>query len=1042
MSTSAAVLPANPSSARRVARPSRWRGTGQVFGSFAAVFAAYCIYWLLAVPLIEPDIEASVAGGPSEDVFREAREAVSARKQALTRYFPAGSWELDNPAVWETDQTMLLFKTPQPVPGSNRVILKYCTLLYFPRTRGEIDVAKARPVVMRAADGAEMEFDEPIDPKTVDLGKRKLKKGWLHGQITIVREPSQPGAADDLLITTRDVELIGNRATSPHPVQFRMGRSHGGGRDLEILLAAADGQSGTFGSGKVQSLSLKRDVVMHLVMDDEMSGRSRTPGAAPQPPEAPTKINCQGPFQYDFVRSTASFNDRVDVVRLGDGPGDQLNCQILTVFFEQRGGPQADGVPPKPAVPTDPNAPRSNLPIVKLEARGDPVTLRSQSRGLYIHCRGLDYAPAPGGAIGRMSALGPGVMQGSTPGNPLGKFQIQWVREMRFEPAENGQYVASLVGGAKVRMAGLGEITAEDRLDAEGRLVEQGKIFAWATPLKKPTLDPRAAAVRAPRPAIRQVAMQVDPNANVAPPIQPAGGAGKSPGEGDSWQVERVLAQGHVVIDVPQLDGVTGKLEAWVERPKVEAGSLAAPVAGAPEAAPDEPARGPRRPPATAGQRYAVRAGSIQVKLLPRGKEYDVAGVTLEDQAHLQELSAKPGVKPLVVSGSRLHVADANGDQTHVTVNGTPALVEAGGMTLNGETIELEKHTNHLWVEGPGKLSMPVDRDPTGRALEQPQNVNVGWAGRMNFQSNTVVFERDVKVTTQLQLLSTAKLEAVLDRPIDFSNADTVPRPAAGGGRAAQGPQLAFVRCYGEAVLDSRELDANGAQVGIDRMTVLDLAINQQTGDISGLGPGWVRHVGRENNERSRARVGPPGQARPQAPARPGLGLTHLFVQFEKSLSGNINRREVTFGEPTKTLYAPVADWTTQLDPENPASLGPEGVVLDAKQLTVRQMPGRSSTERGFFELVAQGNVLAEGSQFEALGQQVTYSEDKDQLILEGDTRSPAEIRYTPLAGGRRNETKAAKVIYSVGAQHVLFSGAQSISFDGIPTRPPAEAKK
>ena len=541
-----------------------------------------------------------------------------------------------------------------------------------------------------------------------------------------------------------------------------------------------------------------------------------------------------------------------------------------------------------------------------------------------------------------MAALGPGVMQGSTPGNPLGKFQIQWVREMRFEPAENGQYVASLVGGAKVRMAGLGEITADDRLDTEGRLVEQGKIFAWATPLKKPVLDPRAAAARTARPAIRQVAMQVDPNANVAPPIQPASGTGNAPGDGDSWQVERVSAQGHVVIDVPQLDGVTGKLEAWVERPKVEPGSLAPPVEGGPEVAPEEPARGPRRPPATAGQRYAVRAGSIQVKLLPRGKEFDVAGVTLEDQAHLQELSAKSGVKPLVVSGGRLHVADANGDQTRVTVTGKPALVEAGGMTLNGETIELEKHTNHLWVEGPGKLSMPVDRDPTGLALEQPQNVNVGWQGRMNFQSNTVVFERDVRVTTQLQLLSTAKLEAVLDRPIDFSNADTVPRPAAGGGRAAQGPQLAFVRCYGEAVLDSRELDANGAQVGIDRMSVLDLAINQQTGDISGLGPGWVRHVGRENNERSRARIGPPGQPRPQAPVRPGLGLTHLFVQFEKSLSGNINRREVTFGEPTKTVYAPVADWTTHLDPENPASLGPEGVVLDAKQLTVRQMPGRT----------------------------------------------------------------------------------------------------
>jgi hypothetical protein len=153
-------------------------------------------------------------------------------------------------------------------------------------------------------------------------------------------------------------------------------------------------------------------------------------------------------------------------------------------------------------------------------------------------------------------------------------------------------------------------------------------------------------------------------------------------------------------------------------------------------------------------------------------------------------------------------------------------------------------------------------------------------------------------------------------------------------------------------------------------------------------------------------------------------------VRFGRSITGNLHQRTLTFGEPTKTVYAPVADWNAQLNADDPASLGPEGMVLDARQLTVLEMPGRDKSQRGWFELVAQGNVLAEGAQFVGVGHRATYSEDKDQLVLEGDGRSPAEISYSALPGGRRREAKVNKITYFLSLQHVILSGAQSLEFD------------
>ena len=504
---------------------------GQVISSFAAVVVAYWMYWLIVVPLIEPSVEQQPVARTSEEDIQKAKEAGHTRALAVSKYFSEGRWELKDPAIWQSDQTQLLFKSLQPQPDG-KVQLNPCTVLFFPKNRDET----TQPIIMQADEGAIMEFDQPIVLKSVDLGKRQLVGGHLKGPIKIRRKESRPGARDDLAIDTRDITLINDRLWTPHPVQFRFGRNHGTGREMEILLAADQGSASGPGlrGGTMRTLELKHDVKMQL----ELGSGSITGGAArPKPTQAepPIQITCQKSFHFDIEKHVAAFHDQVDVLRLNaDGPADQLNCDLLTVFFEPHG---AQPTAPQATPPAGAEDQLSGLQVRVIEARGDPVTMRSPAQGAYVRCRGIDYYPASPRATGRMVALGPGVMTGNMPKDPANKYQIRWTRECRFEP-DGAQQVASLHGGAKVRFDQMGEIAADE-------------IFAWLTP-KPPSSDNRG-------PTVKTVSTRPAPE-TTAPAAANNG-----------WQIERMLALGNVIIDAPQLNGATARLEAWVERPVVSA---------------------------------------------------------------------------------------------------------------------------------------------------------------------------------------------------------------------------------------------------------------------------------------------------------------------------------------------------------------------------------------------------------------------------------------------------------------------------------------
>ena len=88
--------------------------------------------------------------------------------------------------------------------------------------------------------------------------------------------------------------------------------------------------------------------------------------------------------------------------------------------------------------------------------------------------------------------------------------------------------------------------------------------------------------------------------------------------------------------------------------------------------------------------------------------------------------------------------------------------------------------------------------------------------------------------------------------------------------------------------------------------------------------------------------------------------------------------------------------------------------------------------------------MVAEGAQFTARGDQLTYSEQKDELVLRGDGFSPAEFFQDDPATGSRREQKANELHYWFTLQRLGVTGIQSFDMTAPKSAPPpgAQSKK
>lgn len=713
-----------------------------------------------------------------------------------------------------------------------------------------------------------------------------------------------------------------------------------------------------------------------------------------------------------------------------------------------------------------------------------------------IHAPSVCYTPGPPGHNGmfQLLATGPGRLRGEMAGRPGQELEAQWQTKLQVSPKEQNQ-VVSLIGGAELKFQAMGQLDAQElylwlreappiagieaRRASKAVEVPTGSRggLQLADGLGGPSLRAPAAGSSSFEPdrllargdvagnstqfSIKK-ADELDVWFTTAPPargLQAAGdrtGMAPALGSPPTGAVDGTYAgNGGAVPPGSQQPGGPGSLPP---------GAYGPPMASAPASPPGV------QNPAVAGQRQAHL--DISGRLVK-------ARVVLHDrqQGELTEAEVVDGVQvvetqtreindlPLLVTGDWLHATEANSPQAKVTVRGKSAHMKGRGMSLTGPEINIDRGANLLTMSCSGEMERSVDRDLENRPLSRPSTVRITWERSMVFDGRKAHFVSGVKVRGETQLLETGWMDVYLQHPISFSEAPPGGAPGyplagrTGGQPAEQSAEMERIVC-GEGVHIVNQGFDKEQQTGYDRIWFKDLDMNNITGDFQANGPGRVISVRRGGNQDfslpggplagaamggapaqspggtpARAAAFAPGQPRPASGEPDPNQLSCLDLRFVSSLTGNKNRKEMTFHGNVRAAHAPASSWEQSLEDSDPKRLGKDAVVLHhCESLEVADMSPAGG--RGNMEFQARDNVRAEGATFSAHCARLSYSQAKDQLIFEGDGRSDAELYKQEQEGGAVQPFKAQKIIYFKKTQQVNVDDFRSLEMNQPPQKP------
>jgi hypothetical protein len=1007
---------------------------GRTLRVFLIALSAAGFYRLAIVPWVEPRVaDTATALELSPEQAAAIRARADKRLAALGDVFPEGSWERDDPIVLESRQMRLLFKQYHSLPDG-RVNLVPCTLVMLSdRNRSADDGGAGRTVVLRAPQGAVLEFDEPLDLRQGRLAK--LVGGSLRGQVTIRGTPTGPDADDEIEIVTRDVELAELEIRTTEMVQFRYGRSTGSGRALvaALLPKAGGGGPGMSGPniGGVDSIRLDRDVRMRLegfsgglLSGPDAPRQTVTGTAGPDAEQPPVLVSCRGALCMNVSANVITCEDKVEVVRTAAGGAtDQLSCDLLAIMLARGEAEPGRG------------AAGGGLKPVEIQARGTPVIARSTAaeleakgarlgyeiatrrilldgeepvslvvQGSEMQARSIDYCPGPPGDPGSLMAVGPGVLATRSPGSP--PVQARWQKWLRMRPDGAG-HVASLAGEADVTIEGQGRLSAAE-------------MHLWLDVDRSMPAEPR-----------------------------PAGAAGTTLA---GVKPTRMLARGLVEIDTEPLTARTERMELWFKhvaaaaptpalvpaQPTATAAVAAAPPQAVAPAKPADPA------PPTRGKMIAT-GGLVRGLISMAPGNNQIEEISLENQVLLVEeprglAAAAPAEPGLSIAGDQLQLSRPTRFDARAVVSGRPAKVQGRGLDLEGPLVEFDRGRNRLLVDGAGTLGLPMTSaasgfeslgmiggaaPPAAPAAGTPAGrLVVAWQGRMDFDGQTARFVDRVTTTSGATALQAGSLDVVFTQPMDFS--------AEGMQRGAPRADVARIACGSGVKIESQSAAADGSR-SLEKLFVRDLVLDRATGDVSGTGPGRLTSTRfGQGPALAMPAVAAPGQPAPAAPPPRPDELTYLGVDFQKGLRGNMNRRQMEFHQRVEAIWGPVAGWGDVLDPHAPGGLAPRAVAITSDVLGVAQAPPPPGQRRTSIELMAGGNVLVEGESFTARSARLSWSEAKDLLVFEGDGRSDAQLFRQVKVGAPMSSASAGKILYWRALNRVDVDDARFLDLDQL----------
>lgn len=957
----------------------------------------YTVYALAVVPLVEPSVKLS--SSPSDFV-------VDSRDDVYSGLFPPGSWEQEHPKILETEHGTLLFDDYRPGEDRRQLHLNRCSFVRFLTSGSTSDPAiqrEERPIILRAPHGATLVFDKPMDLARGEFGN--LVGGQLEGEIEIYGPPSKPGADDAIRITTRDIQIDADEIWTEADVEFRYGPNRGRGRDLHIRWEGAPGTSSASGSRGIHSMELVHLDELTLEIPDDAEGKvagqrnkADSDGASPTVPIAaarrdrtPVDVSCQGPLRWDMRSNALTLHDHVRILRHAtQGASDQLNCELLELHF-------TGGVEDDPQVTASASKTReTNMRLKKILAIGFPVIARLPSRDLTVRAERMEYD-----FLERRFFL-----------EDTNEFQVEdaryrvEARRMEYWLGDQGR-LGSLSAKGPGHLWGLGdestppfEVTWSDEIVL--RPYEEQPVLSL----------------------LGSAWLQWDGTSQFASDELHVFLNESLDRRTKKWvvQPDRMKALGHVQVDSPQLVANLNEANIWFRHVPKATGEG---ETRAGESSPHRPVAGNERSQRSASRPKDVVQYELTADLLR-------AQVVLEDSLQVDRLSltggvtfrerSAPGSAAMVMTGDTFQLDGGTTDAAQAVLVGRPASVTARGMTLKGPEIIVHQGSNTMEIDGSGMMTI----SPSARDVNKPPMAptHIEWRDGMTFDGSLARFVGNVTVRgdrpaedgswTRLLVLAES-LEATLTRRVDFS------RPRVDGKT-----ELGRLACRQEVFLETQWFDRGGERRAWQQMQSQNLMVDQVSGSLRGDGPGWLTSVHRRGSwSPGRDRLPPAGHW--QSP------LEYLRVDFARELRGQLNHGQIEFLGKVRTIYGPVDGWNERIELARTTQLPPRVVLLNCDRLAVADMSPRVGALQSI-ELEATGNAIVRGETFSAAGQRISYNRAKDQLVLEGDGRTDAVLKYAPQPGAAPAELTGRKILYWPDTRQFELNDVRSLDIRDLPS--------
>ena len=934
-----------------------------IVGGIACWSLLYFLYALFVSPLGETPKMAYELALPS------AMPAVPQNHVRLAKqHLPQAKWVPQAKYQLQTEHSLIFAEDWQHLEENHAVRFENFAMIVLPRA--DADATEAPLTILSNA--AIVQFARDFNMEDPNPGR--IVGAALEGDVQIQ-------GANGLEIVGRNFIFSESacRIWSDDRVEFVYGlhRGHGLGLQMELMpLEGAPPQDLPAVSG-IRSFRLRRDVQLELSVEQQSSSR--------------VTIQSAGSFDFHLQDLVATFENEVRINRpTSPVEFDSLTCDLLKLFFESPEEPEQQES--KQDFQTLP----AKLTLTQIQAEGRNVVLISQANDMVARLNELVYHLQQ--RIAYLSANDKTTVRYRQTELASQSITFQHNQENEIESAW---------------CRGRGNLSHFDPVD--GRLIASA---SWSEELRK-QVDEQT--------GLDTITLLGD--AILSYPEQKIGLAGQSirlwyevgkkvsvktdQQSRPTWdriQPTKLTAEKDVAVLSPQFQGKTNKLTAninWLANEPTVVTTEQSPANNerASDTTPDKSSADP----------VQLTADDIEVQLTADGsRRVDLKQVIATD--HLQAIQqSEPGAEPARMSGDRLQIDRDVANEERFHLSGSPAKLHSHEIHVEGEHIYLDRLRNQSWVEGPGLLQLPVSKSLDGDKLSEPQNLEVWWQERMQFDGRKASFFRDVHAVMGESRLSCQAMDVELTREISFQQ-DTKPRDAK--------VEIEQITCHEGVELDSYEYEA-GKLTGVRRARFWNLTIFPQTGKARALGPGEL--IMSRRGKGDRAKLAPVATVAANEPVHADQAdWEYTRVNFVGETEGNFQQRCATFRDRVQIVYGPVEQPLQTIDPDK---LPKDGgwMRCDRLELFHRTLP--DSTER-YFELLATGNAELEGSTFHARANSISFDESKGLYMLRSLGNNKATIWRQKTPGADYSRAEAQRMEFSPSRQKLKLD--QTIGLQGV----------